>query len=164
MRLKFVFAFVILFFSMLLVRIYYLSIKSNEFYEQVAKNNVISTEYIPPVRGQILDAKGRPLAINNLGFSLSIAPHLKDAALQSELNNISRYFKDLNVTAMSKSYKDANSAYNQDFIEVVPFLDYNAAFCELEPARKYQNFARFAALLPLRRACFAYHRLRRPCQ
>ena len=88
MRLKFVFAFVILFFSMLLVRIYYLSIKSNEFYEQVAKNNVISTEYIPPVRGQILDAKGRPLAINNLGFSLSIAPHLKDAALQSELNNI----------------------------------------------------------------------------
>ena len=53
MRLKFVFVFVILFFSMLLVRIYYLSIKSNEFYEQVAKNNVISTEYIPPVRGQI---------------------------------------------------------------------------------------------------------------
>ena len=44
MRLKFVFVFVILFFSMLLVRIYYLSIKSNEFYEQVAKNNVISTE------------------------------------------------------------------------------------------------------------------------
>ena len=139
MRLKFVFAFVILFFTMLLVRIYYLSIKSNEFYEQVAKNNVISTEYIPPVRGQILDAKGRPLAINNLGFSLSIAPHLKDAALQSELNNISRYFKDLNVTAMSKSYKDANSAYNQDFIEVVPFLDYNATIQHFASLSLHEN-------------------------
>ena len=139
MRLKFVFVFVILFFSMLLVRIYYLSIKSNEFYEQVAKNNVISTEYIPPVRGQILDAKGRPLAINNLGFSLSIAPHLKDAALQSELNNISRYFKDLNVTAMSKSYKDANSAYNQDFIEVVPFLDYNATIQHFASLSLHEN-------------------------
>lgn len=139
MRLKFVFVFVILFFTMLLVRIYYLSIKSNEFYEQVAKNNVISTEYIPPVRGQILDAKGRPLAINNLGFSLSIAPHLKDAALQSELNNISRYFKDLNITAMSKSYKDANSAYNQDFIEVVPFLDYNVTIEHFASLSLHEN-------------------------
>ncbi|MBP3224456.1 MAG: penicillin-binding protein 2, partial [Campylobacter sp.] len=139
MRLKFVFFFVLAFFTMLLVRVYYLAIKSNEFYEQIAKNNVISTEYIPPVRGQILDAKNRPLAINNIGFSLLIAPHLKDSALDAELANISKYFADLNTTQMRKIYKDEDSVYNQNFIEVVKFLDYNETITHFANLNLHEN-------------------------
>ncbi|MDA3054167.1 MULTISPECIES: penicillin-binding protein 2 [unclassified Campylobacter] len=139
MRLKFVFFFVLAFFTMLLVRVYYLAIKSNEFYEQIAKNNVVSTEYIPPVRGQILDAKNRPLAINNIGFSLLIAPHLKDSALDAELANISKYFADLNTTQMRKIYKDENSVYNQNFIEVVKFLDYNETITHFANLNLHEN-------------------------
>ncbi|MDA3057549.1 penicillin-binding protein 2 [Campylobacter sp. VBCF_05 NA6] len=139
MRLKFVFFFVLAFFTMLLVRVYYLAIKSNEFYEQIAKNNVVSTEYIPPVRGQILDAKNRPLAINNIGFSLLIAPHLKDSALDAELANISKYFADLNTTQMRKIYKDENSVYNQNFIEVVKFLDYNETIAHFANLNLHEN-------------------------
>ncbi|MDA3062392.1 MULTISPECIES: penicillin-binding protein 2 [unclassified Campylobacter] len=139
MRLKFVFFFVLAFFTMLLVRVYYLAIKSNEFYEQIAKNNVVSTEYIPPVRGQILDVKNRPLAINNIGFSLLIAPHLKDSALDAELANISKYFADLNTTQMRKIYKDENSVYNQNFIEVVKFLDYNETITHFANLNLHEN-------------------------
>ncbi|MDA3047686.1 penicillin-binding protein 2 [Campylobacter sp. JMF_08 NE1] len=139
MRLKFVFFFVLAFFTVLLVRVYYLAIKSNEFYEQIAKNNVVSTEYIPPVRGQILDAKNRPLAINNIGFSLLIAPHLKDSALDAELANISKYFADLNTTQMRKIYKDENSVYNQNFIEVVKFLDYNETITHFANLNLHEN-------------------------
>lgn len=139
MRLKFVFFFVLAFFTMLLVRVYYLAIKSNEFYEQIAKNNVVSTEYIPPVRGQILDAKNRPLAINNIGFSLLIAPHLKDSALDAELANISKYFADLNTTQMRKIYKDEDSVYNQNFIEVVKFLDYNETITHFANLNLHEN-------------------------
>ena len=126
MRLKIAFAFVLLFWAILLVRIYYLSIKSNEYYEEIAEQNVVKSEFIAPVRGQILDSKGRPLAINRLGFSVSIAPHLKlDNELEEEISTLKEFFNDLNATQIKKDYIKANSPYNQNFIKVVEFLDYN---------------------------------------
>lgn len=109
---------------MLLVRVYYLSIKSNEYYEEIAEENVVKTRYIAPVRGQILDTKNRPLAINKLGFSILIAPHLK-GELDDEISYLTSLFSDLNATEIKKIYNRENSPYNQDFIKVVDFLDYN---------------------------------------
>lgn len=126
MRLRFVFAFILIFWAMLLVRIYYLSIKSNEYYEEIAEQNVVKSEYIAPSRGQILDTKGTPLAINKLGFSISFAPHLKiDSELDEEISVLTEIFADLNATQIKKDYQKANSPYNQNFIKVVEFLDYN---------------------------------------
>ena len=78
----------------------YLSIKSNEYYEQIAEKNAIKTDYIAPVRGQILDKNGKPLAVNKLGFEISIKPHLRRnmSILDNEINFIISIFPDLNAT------------------------------------------------------------------
>ena len=126
MRLKLAFSFILIFWAMLLVRIYYLSIKSNEYYEEIAEQNVVKSELIAPVRGQILDTKGTPLAINRLGFSIWLAPHLKiDSELEEEISVLTEIFSELNATQIKKDYQKQNSPYNQNFIKVVEFLDYN---------------------------------------
>ncbi|ECQ2947595.1 hypothetical protein FZ441_01550 [Campylobacter jejuni] len=46
MRMRLVVGFILLFFIFLLSRVYYLSIKSNVYYEELAKQNAIKTETI----------------------------------------------------------------------------------------------------------------------
>lgn len=125
MRFKISIAFVLIVWGVLLGRLYYLSIVSNEEYAKIARQNAIKTKDIPPTRGQILDSKGRPVAINLLGYSISLAPHLKDDMLKDEVDYIYSIFSDLNTTEIIKEYKKQNSPYNQEFIKVVDFLDYN---------------------------------------
>ncbi|QWU80183.1 penicillin-binding protein 2 [Campylobacter novaezeelandiae] len=128
-RLKIVITFIILFFVFLLSRVYYLSIKSNVYYEEMAKQNAIKTEYLAPVRGQIYDRNGTLLAINDLGFSISIKPYLSlkktnKIILEKELNNLVNLFPDLNITMLERTYKRNDSYYNQDFIKVIDFVPY----------------------------------------
>lgn len=97
MRMRLVVGFILLFFIFLLSRVYYLSIKSNVYYEELAKQNAIKTEFIVPTRGQILDRNGTPLAINDLGFSISIKPYLtlkraNRGVLEKELNQLQGFF------------------------------------------------------------------------
>ncbi|TQR31908.1 penicillin-binding protein 2 [Campylobacter sp. MIT 99-7217] len=130
MRMRLVFAFVILFFILLLSRIYYLSIKSNVYYEEMAKQNAVKTQFLAPVRGIITDRNGKYLAINELGFSISIKPYLhikkqNRSILQGEIEAISNAFLELNATLLYKTYEKADSYYNQDFIEVVDFIPYD---------------------------------------
>lgn len=126
MRLRFVIGVIILVWIVLITRVYYLSIKSNEYYEEIAEENVIKTTPLAPTRGQILDRKGKPMAINRLGFSISIAPHLKkNDGLMQEIDNLVSLFPDLNSTKLLKAYQRQNSVYNQDYIKVVDFIDYN---------------------------------------
>ncbi|EAK9868985.1 penicillin-binding protein 2 [Campylobacter lari] len=131
MRMRLVMGFIACFFLLLLARVYYISIKSNVYYEEIAKQNAIKTQFLAPVRGQILDIKGRPLAVNKLGFSISIKPYLhikkkNRALLEQELQAIVGAFPDLNATKLKKAYVKADSYYNQDYIEVVPFIEYDA--------------------------------------
>lgn len=127
MRMRIVFAIVIGFWIMLLTRIYYLAVNSNAYYEEIAEQNVIKTQYIPPVRGLIFDANDKPLAVNRLGFSVAIAPHLTKKAeiLDGEIANLVSYFSDLNATKIKKEYIKNDSPYNQDYINVVEFIDYD---------------------------------------
>ncbi|ANE32263.1 penicillin-binding protein 2 [Campylobacter hyointestinalis] len=128
MRMRIAYAVLILVWTILLVRIYYLSIKSNEYYEDIAEKNAIKTELIAPIRGQILDIKGRPLAVNKLGFSILIKPHLRnnEKVLDTEIKAISDVFTDLNATKLKRTYLKDDSPYNQDFVEVVEFIDYDS--------------------------------------
>lgn len=130
MRMRLVIAFIFLFFIFLLSRVYYLSVKSNVYYEELARENAIKTEYLAPVRGQIRDRNGTLLAINDLGFSISIKPYLSikkanKGLLEQELGVLGNYFPDLNITTLEKNYKRNDSYYNQDFIEVVDFISYD---------------------------------------
>ncbi|MBF7044012.1 penicillin-binding protein 2 [Campylobacter volucris] len=131
MRLRLVMIFIALFFILLLARVYYISIKSNVYYEEIAKQNSIKVQPLASDRGQILDTKGRPLAVNKLGFSISIKPYLyikkqNRNLLDKELQVIVEAFPDLNITKLKRAYIKADSYYNQDYIEVVPFIEYDA--------------------------------------
>ncbi|HDZ5309104.1 TPA: penicillin-binding protein 2 [Campylobacter jejuni] len=130
MRMRLVVGFILLFFIFLLSRVYYLSIKSNVYYEELAKQNAIKTEFLPPVRGQITDRNGTLLAINDLGFSISIKPYLSikksnKGILDKELSEFTNLFPDLNASKLAEIYKRNDSYYNQDFIKVVDFIPYD---------------------------------------
>ncbi|EFT1876832.1 penicillin-binding protein 2, partial [Campylobacter jejuni] len=100
------------------------------YYEELAKQNAIKTEFLPPVRGQITDRNGTLLAINDLGFSISIKPYLSikksnKGILDKELSELTNLFPDLNASKLAEIYKRNDSYYNQDFIKVVDFIPYD---------------------------------------
>ena len=110
---------------LLLIRVYYLSVKSNEYYEQIAQNNAIKTEQIAPNRGQILDRNGDPMAVNNLGFAILLKPHIKkENDIKKELAFLGEIFTDLNQTKLFREYKRLDSPYNQDYVPIVDFMEY----------------------------------------
>jgi len=108
------------------VRLYHVSIKSNYYYEKLAKENIERKEYLKPVRGEITDVHGNLLAMNQIGFSVSIQPHLKEDSerLKRVGQSLLEHFPDLNTTILYKVYKKHNSPYNHKFIKVVDFIPY----------------------------------------
>ncbi|EAI4525717.1 penicillin-binding protein 2, partial [Campylobacter jejuni] len=70
------------------------------------------------------------LAINDLGFSISIKPYLSikksnKGILDKELSELTNLFPDLNASKLAEIYKRNDSYYNQDFIKVVDFIPYD---------------------------------------
>ncbi len=110
----------------LLVRVFHLSIQSNEYYETLSERNSIKAEFTPPVRGEILDRNLEPIAINELGFKIALAPHLikgKDTArLDQEIAYLVSKIPTLDAKKMAKIYKQQDSYYNHSFIDVVDFI------------------------------------------
>jgi penicillin-binding protein 2 len=127
MRYKIVIAIFAIFWIVLLGRIYQVSIKSNYYYENLAKKNSQKIIPIPPLRGEIYDRNGELLAINQIGFSISLKPHLRedDIYLLKSIKELKNNFDDLNETIMLNVYKKNNSYYNHDYIKVVDFIPYN---------------------------------------
>ena len=113
--------------ALMIGRLYQVSIKSGFYYEKLAKENIERKEYIKPVRGEIVDTDGNFLAINKIGFSLSIAPHLsiKRGELQKVIGEVKAVFPDINSSVMQEVYRKQSSAYNHKFIKVVEFVPYN---------------------------------------
>jgi penicillin-binding protein 2 len=111
---------------MLISRIYQISIKSNYYYENLAQNNIERKYFIKPVRGEILDRKGKLLAVNKIGFSIKLAPHLKKDSqiLNDTIKIIVKEFPDYNATKLLKRYHQKNSAYNHKFIKIIDFISY----------------------------------------
>jgi penicillin-binding protein 2 len=126
MRYKIIITIFLLFWGIMIARLYHVSIKSNFYYEELAKDNIERKRFIKPVRGEISDINGNLLAMNQIGFSISIMPHLreKDHTLDSIVDTLVKTFPDLNKTVMMKVYKKHNSPYNHKFIKVVDFIHY----------------------------------------
>jgi len=146
MRVHFVLIVFVLVWVSLLVRIYYISIQSNNYYETLANKNTIKFEYIPPIRGEILDRNKEPLAINKLGFKLQIAPHLSrsNGELDAELNKIVSMLGFLDLQKIKKNYLKKDSHYNHHFIDVVDFISYEDAI----PVYSKMNLNESIKLLP----------------
>ena len=110
----------------MIARLYHVSIKSNYYYEELAKENIERKEHLKPVRGEISDINGNLLAMNQIGFSISIMPHLKTGSAQFNAvgEALSENFPDLDLRVLYKVYKKQSSPYNHKFIKVVDFIPY----------------------------------------
>jgi penicillin-binding protein 2 len=110
--------------AIMIARLYHVSIKSNFYYEKLAKANIQRKEYIKPVRGEITDKDGNLLDMNQIGFSISLKPHLKKDQLNKISDILVDTFPDINKTVMLKVYKKHSSPYNHKYIKVVDFIKY----------------------------------------
>lgn len=129
MRIRVLLSFFALAWMILLIRIYYISIKSNTYYEEIAKRNAIKTEYLVPLRGSIKDTNGKPLSVNILGFSIAVKPHLsyksKREMLEKKLTTLAKTFSTLDKDKLEATYLKEDSPYGQDFVKVVDFIPYD---------------------------------------
>lgn len=127
MRFAIIITIFVLFWIMLISRIYQISIKSNYYYEHLAQMNIERKYYIKPVRGEILDRNRKLLAVNDIGFSITIAPHFskKSGNLEKTIDIIVKEFPDLNKTKLLAKYKKKSSPYNHRFIPIVDFIGYD---------------------------------------
>jgi penicillin-binding protein 2 len=132
----------------LIVRVYYLAVESNSYYERLSYNNTIKSELIAPVRGEIVDRNNKPIAINELGFKIQLAPHLlskKNMHLfNAEIELLHTLLPNLDVDKLIKNYKKKDSYYNHDFIDVAPFISYE----EILPVYSILNLRENVHIVP----------------
>ena len=128
MKIKFILFMFIATWLALLVRVFLLSVESNTYYEKLSYNNTIKIEQIAPVRGEIVDINNRPIAINELGFKIQLAPHLglkKNLHIfESEINMLVKLLPKLDKEKIISDYKKIDSYYNHNFIDIVEFVSY----------------------------------------
>jgi len=127
----------------LLVRVYYISIKSNAYYEEIAKQNAVKVEELAPLRGVILDRKLKPLSVNRLGFSIGLKPRLSlksnRTVLEEEIAFLAETLPDASVKDMMKEYVKADSAYNHDFVDVISFIPYEKLIPHFAKIAQHDN-------------------------
>ena len=121
MQTRIILFFIFIFYSLLIFRVYELSVISYSKYNELSEKNIIKTIPIAPVRGIIYDRNKNTLAINELKFNLCIKPHLKDKELNSTIDDISQVL-DINKTEIYSEYKKNDSPYNNKNIPVVKYL------------------------------------------
>ena len=128
MRTRILISFFFIIWLSLLIRVFYLSVQSNTYYAKLSSRNTIKTEQIAPIRGEIHDRNNRPIAINKLGFSIKLQPHLKKKGEDNELDNsievLIGYLPELNATKVRKRYLRNDSYYNHNDIRVADFISY----------------------------------------
>ncbi len=143
MRLKLLISFFFLIWISLLVRVFYLSVQSNNYYSKLSSHNTIKTKKIAPIRGEIHDRNNLPIAINKLGFSIQLLPHLKHKGDNSELDiairDLVHNLPDLNATKIKKRYLRNDSYYNHNDIRVVDFVSYKKIMPVYSPLHLNDN-------------------------
>ena len=128
MRTRILISFFFIIWFSLLIRVFYLAVQSNNYYETLSTRNTIKSVKIAPVRGEIHDRNGLPIAINKLGFSIKLLPHLEKKGVHSELDNtiaqLVSFLPELNATKIKKRYLRNDSYYNHNDIRVADFISY----------------------------------------
>jgi penicillin-binding protein 2 len=159
MRIKFILAVFAIIWLSLLIRVYNISIQSNDYYDALANRNTIKTKYIAPIRGEILDRNKKPLAINKLGFRIKFTPHLsrksKVKILEEEIDLLVKYIPALKKEELLKTYKEKDSYYNHKPIEVVNFIGYE----DILPVYSRLNLREHLILEPAPKRYYPYKEL-----
>jgi penicillin-binding protein 2 len=143
MRIKILLYTFAFFWLLLIVRIYYISIKSNTYYEEIAKRNAIKVEELAPFRGSILDINKKPLSVNKLGFSIGIKPQLsykkRRAILDREINFLVENLKGLDREKLKKKYLRRDSPYSHEFVKVIDFISYDELISKFSKLNLREN-------------------------
>ena len=125
------------------MRVYYISIKSNAYYEEIAKQNAVKVDELAPLRGVILDRNLKPLSVNRLGFSIGIKPRLslksQRNVLDEEIAFLASLLTDFSVKEMTKEYLRTDSAYNHDYVDVIPFIPYDKLIPHFARIAQHEN-------------------------
>ena len=131
-RLNIILIFIFIVLVTLLSRVYFLSIKSNTYYEELSKRNYIKRVYEVPNRGIITDRNDIALAMNKLGFSINIKPHLRSYKNKHVLDElvvlINEHFPKYSKEDLYKRYKKLDSSYKHDFVKIVDYIPYDDFF------------------------------------
>ena len=101
---KIIYAALGLVFLSIIVKLYILAIARHDYYDKLSRENTIKTEILVPTRGQILDRNGEPLAINEIGFSLSLKKGLSNKSLHEELEYIKSFIEDIDTQELNDTY------------------------------------------------------------
>jgi len=132
MRLKIIIIFILAIAILLLSRIYHLTIDSNQYYEELSKKNYVKRFYSVSPRGAILDRNGKYLAINKIGFKISLKPHLRSVnkfhIVEDIAKLINKYFPQYKYEKLLKRYKRLDSPYRHELIPLVEYIDYDEFF------------------------------------
>ncbi|MFV0481575.1 MAG: penicillin-binding protein 2 [Campylobacteraceae bacterium] len=128
-RIKIVISFFIFVWILLLTRVYYISIKSHAYYEEISKSNSVKTELLVPKRGFIYDRNKKPLAVNELGFAIGIKSQLSgkknEHILDAELDFLVSQIPSLDKESLKRKYLRSDSPYEHEKIQVVDFMHYD---------------------------------------
>lgn len=132
MKLKFIIGFILVVVVLLLGRVYYLSIPSNDYYEELSKKNYIKRFYTTPSRGAILDRNGNYLAVNEVGFSISLKPHLRSKKKMEVVEEVAalveQYFPNFKKEKLVQKYKQLDSPYKHKLVQLVEYIPYDDFF------------------------------------
>ena len=132
MRLKIIIGFILFIIFLLLGRVYYLSVISNEHFEKLSQKNYIKKIYKVASRGSILDRNGKYLAVNKVGFSINIKPHLRGNTKFKNVEEVSalivKYFPKFKYEKLLKKYKQLDSPYRHGLVQLVEYISYDEFF------------------------------------
>ncbi len=156
MKIKFILLVFVSTWLALIVRVFSLSVESNSHYTKLSNRNTIKTEYIAPVRGEIVDRNNRPVAINKLGFKIQLAPHLtykkNIKKYEEEIEVITSLLPNITAEKIRKNYKKEESYYNHNFIDIVPFIPYE----EIMPIYSILNLRENIKIVPAPKRYYPY--------
>ena len=111
LRLLVAFILIIIFFSILLARFFYLQVTQHNEFSSQASNNRITLIPTPPVRGEIVDINGVPLAKNYPVFSLEVIPSRIEGKMEDVIEALKKYV-DITPTDL-KRFKKYRESYRK---------------------------------------------------
>ena len=111
LRLLVAFILIIIFFSILLARFFYLQVTQHDEFSGQASSNRITLIPTPPVRGEIVDINGVPLAKNYPVFSLEVIPSRIEGKMEDVIEALRKYV-DITPTDL-KRFKKYRESYRK---------------------------------------------------
>ncbi len=114
------------FWGLLVLNLFILSVKNQEYYEKLAERNMTKKEFLVPTRGDITDRNDEFLATNELVFGVFLPSGLKQKELLEKIEVIQKFFPNFSKEVLLNNYQKENSLYNHNLIKVVGFIPYAA--------------------------------------